>query len=226
MSPPCQPYTRRGQQRDWDDPRTAALRNMIRLIRELRPHRLAMENVPEFAHSESHKHLLTCLSECGYSFAESELCPNQFGVPNRRRRFYLIATHGKVRPWRKPTRIPQSFFDQLRAQFCSPLADSTRWHARHLGQFSEAMNLVSLEGLLKGEQVSNCFTSAYGRSPVHCGSYVDEGQEVRFFTPREVLTLLGFSADFRLPDWSAKRLWPLVGNSLSLPVVEYVVGHF
>ena len=54
--------------------------------------------------------------------------------------------------------------------------------------------------------IASCFTAAYGRSPVRSGSYliVDRGPDglptaARRFSPREILRLLGFPADFTLP---------------------------
>ncbi|MEO1366923.1 MAG: hypothetical protein AAFX50_07070, partial [Acidobacteriota bacterium] len=77
--------------------------------------------------------------------------------------------------------------------------------------------------------VSGCFTSAYGRSPVRSGSYLATSSGPRFFAPHEVLRLLGFPADYRLPAWAStspkgrKKAWRLAGNSLSLPAVRHAL---
>lgn len=227
MSPPCQPYTRRGLRRDLDDPRTAGLKNLVHLIGEMRPENIAMENVPEFSSSDSYRLLCEQLSKSGYQVAEKILCPSEFGIPNRRRRFYLVASQQKVSAW-KPiassgapiSAIPKSF-----GSFELDPAERPKWEATKIEQYSDAVDMVTPEGLVSGNEIASCFTSAYGRSPVRSGSYLADQDGVRFFTPREILALFGFPKEFKLPNWSAQKLWPLVGNSLSLAVVKYVLSH-
>ena len=94
MSPPCQPYTRRGKGRDLDDPRAASFANLLARLPAVRPRWLWLENVPGFAGSRAHAALLRALDDAGYARAETLLCPSELGWPNRRRRFYLVAARG------------------------------------------------------------------------------------------------------------------------------------
>src|SRR5688500_15108312 len=89
LSPPCQPYTRRGAQRDVDDPRARSLLTLIERMADLRPRGVALENVPAFASSRACHRLREMLDGCGYEVREQVLCPTQIGVPMRRERFYL-----------------------------------------------------------------------------------------------------------------------------------------
>ena len=73
--------------------------------------------------------------------------------------------------------------------------------------------------------VAHCFTSAYGRSPVRSGSYLATKTGVRRFSPAEILRLLGFPESFRLPpELGLEGAWRLVGNSLSIDAVRWVLG--
>jgi tRNA (cytosine38-C5)-methyltransferase len=46
-------------------------------------------------------------------------------------------------------------------------------------------------------------------------------QKLRFFTPREVLRLMGFPDWFQFPpDMPARQAYPLLGNSLNVLVVS------
>src|SRR5688500_7979710 len=98
-SPPCQPYTRRGHGRDLDDPRSASLAHLLRVVERVQPPMLALENVPGFQGSLAHERLLAIFERCGYAVAERLLCPTELGVPNRRRRFYLVASRDGLCPW-------------------------------------------------------------------------------------------------------------------------------
>jgi DNA (cytosine-5)-methyltransferase 1/tRNA (cytosine38-C5)-methyltransferase len=217
MSPPCQPYTRRGQQRDMDDPRSQAFLNVLELIKVHRPPAIALENVPEFAGSQGHRRLVGLLKQLGYFSSEVVLCPTQFGFCNRRRRFYLIAAKTPLRNWQPVMRAEREPF-QLESQPVDPQLDVAPLIRSN---FANSLDLVA-----HGQTTPTaCFTSAYGRSHVRSGSYLLTQKGLRRFSPREILWQLGFGNDYLLPDWPCAKLWPLVGNSLSIPAVRYVISH-
>eukprot|EP00929_Paragymnodinium_shiwhaense_P006971 TRINITY_DN110922_c0_g1_i1.p1 TRINITY_DN110922_c0_g1~~TRINITY_DN110922_c0_g1_i1.p1 ORF type:complete len:547 (-),score=128.55 TRINITY_DN110922_c0_g1_i1:69-1709(-) len=93
MSPPCQPYTRQGCMRDAEDARALPLLHIISVLKEIPtpPEAIVLENVQNFERSESCQRLLEVLKLRGYSWRGFLLSPRQFGFPNARRRFYLVA---------------------------------------------------------------------------------------------------------------------------------------
>lgn len=100
MSPPCQPFTRRGLGRDDGDPRSRPLLHLMDCIAEVRPRYVALENVPGFATSRTRERLLEILEASGYEVRERILCPSELGWPNRRRRYYLVAGRRGLAPAR------------------------------------------------------------------------------------------------------------------------------
>jgi len=90
MSPPCQPFTRSGKKLDNEDNRTLALQHLIRVLPQMRnpPRRLLLENVIGFEQSECRRRLLAALADLGWQAAEFALDPEDFGLPNRRPRYY------------------------------------------------------------------------------------------------------------------------------------------
>lgn len=229
MSPPCQPYTRRGHGRDVDDPRARGFLAVLAAFAEARPRWLFLENVPGFAGSRAHRRLTAVLADAGYRWHERLLCPSQLGMPNRRRRFYLVAARpdapleepavpaepvlaGDPRP-RRPL---AAFLDPAPTPELTVPAELAR-------RYRHALDIVDAED---PEAVTACFTSAYGRSPVRSGSYLAlPGGGLRRFSPREILRLLGFPAAFRLPsDLPTTAGWHLAGNSLSLPAVRAMLA--
>ncbi len=217
LSPPCQPFTRRGERRDDDDRRSQALLHLIDLLPETRPRYLALENVPAFEGSRTHGRLLEALARAGYRFREEILCPSDLGVPNRRRRYYLLAGLG---PILEPERRPGPRNDLARYLVSNPETD-LYLDPETVRRYRGALHCVdpAADGA-----VTTCFTSAYGRSPVRSGSYLRTSQGLRRFSPREILRLLGFPPSFRLPRGMPRELaWRLVGNSLSLLPVRHVL---
>ncbi|CAJ1418334.1 unnamed protein product [Effrenium voratum] len=93
MSPPCQPYTRMGLQRDLADRRAAPLKRLLELLPKLRrpPEGLLLENVVGFETSASFELLSEALCRAGLEVRQFMLSPLQLGIPNRRPRIYLLA---------------------------------------------------------------------------------------------------------------------------------------
>ena len=93
LSPPCQPFTRQGLRRDNQDRRTDSFFHLMSILGEMQtpPGYLLMENVQGFEISHTHEHFVEILHGLGYIVQEFLLSPNQFGIPNSRLRFYLLA---------------------------------------------------------------------------------------------------------------------------------------
>lgn len=217
LSPPCQPYTARGRRRDLDDPRAASLLALMSRIGESCPNYLALENVPGFCHSRVYERLMTQLQQTGYTVRESFLCPTELGVPNRRLRYYLVASRRELRPWTSP---PIDRFS-VRSILQKQVDPGLEAPAIVLQNYRHAIHVVSRDE----DQVTNCFTSGYGRSHVRSGSYLSEDGSIRRFSPHEILRILGFPSGYRLPpNLSLRQAWPLVGNSLSVPAVRHILS--
>ena len=93
MSPPCQPFTRQGLRRDRDDHRTDSFFHLMSLLPQLicPPNYILMENVQGFEISRTRSEFVETLEKVGYVYQEFLLSPTQFGVPNSRLRYYLLA---------------------------------------------------------------------------------------------------------------------------------------
>lgn len=241
LSPPCQPFTRRGLGRDLADPRTASLLTLIERIGALRPPCVGLENVPGFAGSATHARLREVLDRAGYEVRERLLCPTELGVPNRRRRFYLLASRrgwAAVRPGAAGgapgTAAKPGAGGALRplATYLDPEpAAELTVDPDLLTRYAGALDLVDPAEPGATPVITACFTAAYGRSPVRSGSYLildrnadGSPRRVRRFSPAEILRLLGFPAAFTLPpDLPHAAAWRLVGNSLSVETVRAVL---
>lgn len=88
MSPPCQPYSRRGKFLDTKDPRASGFLHLVDVLAEMRrpPTYLLLENVEGFETSDTRKLLVSTAMKRGYAFREFILSPHNFGIPNKRDR--------------------------------------------------------------------------------------------------------------------------------------------
>ncbi|CAK9802264.1 tRNA (cytosine(38)-C(5))-methyltransferase [Anthophora plagiata] len=92
MSPPCQPYTRVGLKKDVLDNRSWSLLHVLSLIPQIKTLKyILLENVKGFEKSEMRNAVLKCMNDCGFNYKELILSPCQFGIPNSRYRYYLLA---------------------------------------------------------------------------------------------------------------------------------------
>jgi site-specific DNA-cytosine methylase len=209
MSPPCQPHGIRGHQRDLDDPRSRAFVAVVRAIAAVRPRAVALENVPWFEDSASYTLLRETLEAAGYSVAGQTVCTSRLGLPVARRRFYLLARRDG------PVSLALSAPAPLRPirDFLLPNAPvDLDVDAETRARFGAAMHVVERDD---GQAVAACFTAAYGRSPVYCGSYLRDGDRLRRFAPEEIARLHGFPLSFRFPDgMRLARRWAQVGHSV------------
>lgn len=218
LSPPCTPYTTRGRQRDVDDPRAASLLHVIERIDSLRPRAVALENVAGFAGSRAHGRLREVLDRRGYAVRETGLCPSELGLPNRRPRFYLVASLDGLADWSPRCGEPVALADLVdddpdAGLWCEPSLES---------RYRGALDIVDASD--PGARTA-CFTSAYGRSIVRSGSYLRTAGGLRRFSPREILGLLDFPPGYTLPPaLEARAAWPLVGNSVSVRAVRWVLA--
>lgn len=95
--PPCQGFSSAGKRKQ-DDPRNKLFKSYVRLVNELKPRAVLIENVRGFAidfdrgsrvHNYAQK-LRELLSE-NYDVHEALLKVSEFGVPQARTRYFLIA---------------------------------------------------------------------------------------------------------------------------------------
>lgn len=218
MSPPCQPYTIRGKQRDLDDRRSEAFQRVVAAIDALRPAAVAMENVPWFAGSRSEALIREVLARHGYAVHQELLCPTALGLPAQRRRYYLVAARdGLCAP--SSSRVePQRVSDWV-----GPFDEGFAVPRALAEKYEGALHTVDAED---PEAVTVCFTGAYHRSPVYAGSYLRQQGRLRWFTPAEIARSLGFGAAFSLPDTlPLEKRYKLVGNSLSVHAVRRVLSR-
>jgi DNA (cytosine-5)-methyltransferase 1 len=218
MSPPCRPFTARGRQRDLDDPRARGLAAVLERVDSVRPPYVALENVAGFAGSRAHALTRSVLDRAGYTVRETLLCPTELGLPNRRPRWYLVAGQDRLAGWPARAGAPVALADLL-----DDPASADLWCEPDLPiRYAGALSVVDP---IDPTASTACFTSAYGRSIVRSGSYLATPTGLRRFSPREIVRLLDFPAQYRLPsDVRPAAAWPLLGNSVSVRAVRWVLA--
>jgi DNA (cytosine-5)-methyltransferase 1 len=98
---PCQSFSVAGLRKGMEDPRGNLALEFCRIANIAKPQWIVWENVPGVLSSNGGKDfasLLGALGELGYGFAYRILDAQHFGVPQRRRRIFLVGYLGDWRP--------------------------------------------------------------------------------------------------------------------------------
>jgi DNA (cytosine-5)-methyltransferase 1 len=122
--PPCQAFSVAGLREGMDDPRGNLSLVYFGLVNHLKPKWIIYENVPGLLSSRSgsdFSSLLTALASCGYGFAYRVLDSQFYGVPQRRRRVFIVGC--RTGDWRHPAAV---LFDG-KGSFGRSTAQPTTW---------------------------------------------------------------------------------------------------
>ena len=148
---PCQSFSAAGKRLGMDDPRGNLALHYLRIVRDIQPKWFIYENVPGLLSSNEGEDFATFLGEMvklGYGFAYRVLDAQYFGVPQRRRRVFVVGCADG--DWRSSAAV---LFDEK--SLCGNLASSK---PKRKGSSLFSQESVGSEGGELGR----------GRGIVHC----------------------------------------------------------
>ena len=102
---PCQSFSVAGLRKGLDDPRGNLMLTYLAIAAQYRPKWLVWENVPGVLSSNRGRDFgsfLGALGQCGYGFAYRVFDAQFFGVPQRRRRVFVV---GHLGDWRRAAAV-------------------------------------------------------------------------------------------------------------------------
>ena len=225
---PCQDLSlaRMGPRSGLRGSQSGLFHEFMRLVRGRLPRAIVLENVHGLLSSHGGRDftiVLKALDELGYGVAWRVLNSKNFGVPQQRRRVYIVAIY---RDWRGPGEV-------LFEPECGD------WHpkkSRSDGPKSPSLFQTITGDTERGPLVKSLAHCIYAESARHTGTdwsrnyvWYPEGK-VRRFTPNEVERVQGFPDDWTLPhhfdEKQADRIDSLryhaVGNAVTPPVAQWV----
>src|SRR5262249_57086936 len=95
--PPCQPFSSGGLRRALADERNM-IPEFLRAVEEIAPSAVLMENVPGLVAGDRLRYLsdiINCLRRLGYEPNWNVINAADFGVPQKRRRLFIVAMRGR-----------------------------------------------------------------------------------------------------------------------------------
>ncbi|NNU76557.1 DNA cytosine methyltransferase [Clostridium estertheticum] len=91
--PPCQSWSLAGAMKGIEDDRGKLFFEYLRILRDKQPKFFVAENVPGIvsrAHIDSFMNIKRLFADCGYNVSHQTLNANDFGVPQERKRVFLV----------------------------------------------------------------------------------------------------------------------------------------
>ena len=225
---PCQDLSlaRMGPRSGLQGRQSGLFHEFVRLVRGYHPRAIILENVLGLLSSHGGRDfaiVLKALGELGYGVAWRVLNSKDFGVPQQRRRVYIVAMH---RDWRGPGQV-------LFEPECGHWDPKAR---RSNGKKSPSLFQTIIGNTVQGPLVKSIAHCIYAESARHTGTdwsrnyvWYPDGR-VRRFTPNEVERVQGFPENWTLPqdvcEEQTQRIDSLryhaVGNAVTPAVAEWV----
>lgn len=209
---PCQDLSQAGTGRGLDGPNSGLVRRVFELLKRKRVEWVLIENVPFMLHLARGRALdevLRSLEGLGYRWAYRVVDAMSFGVPQRRRRVFILASlHCDPRSVLLADDAPRQFAPKANGT----VACGFYWTEgnRGLGWAEDAIPT------LKGG-------SAFG-IPSPPAIWRTSGEIIKPDI-RDAERLQGFEEDWTLPAAEAGRMslrWRLVGNAVNVRVSEWI----
>lgn len=108
--PPCQPFSSGGLRRGMNDKRDM-IPEFIRCLAEVQPEAFLMENVPGLLTKQARPYFETALAKLsglGYKLNWGTLLAADYGVPQKRRRLFVLGCRSKFLLFPRPTHGPNT----------------------------------------------------------------------------------------------------------------------
>ena len=237
---PCQPFSVAGKKAGFNDSQNGDLIfRIIDIIKVKQPKAILLENVSNLATIDNGKtfdRIKKELIKCGYKVYASELNASDYGVPQQRKRLYIVAFRKDlvVKNFRFPKPVtlqkyvkdilePKENIDEKKYVF--DLSFVCKGNPDYYSHSPVKLGIIGKGG--QGERVYSIngtaitVTAKSGGKFRNTGGYYINGK-LRRLTVRECARLMGFPDSFRL-NCSETQAYKLLGNSVVVDVIEYIL---
>ena len=224
---PCQSFSIAGKRGGTADKRGALMYAYLGIVETYRPRWVIWENVPGVLFSNSgydFASFLAGLEECGYGWAYRVLDAHYFGVPQQRRRVFVVG-HSDNRT----DLAAKVLFEQQGV--CGNIAAGSETQKEATAVIGKGINYFRRGGnfkyhkdkkaaTLRSSAASDCFDLVLAR----------EKKYIRRLTPLECERLQGFPDYWTRIAWRGKPAeqcpdslrYKAIGNSMAAPVMRWI----
>ena len=231
---PCQSFSIAGKRGGTADERGALMYAYLGIVETYRPRWIIWENVPGVLSSNSgydFTSFLAGLEECGYGWAYRVLDAQYFGVPQRRRRVFVVG-HSDNRT----DLAAEVLFEQQGV--CGNIAAGSETQKETTGNVGENAKYTvylahpSASRYTEADNAIDTVTARYGTGGGNTPLVVENGRQhyIRCLAPLECERLQGFPDNYTQIEWRGKPAeqcpdslrYKAIGNSMAIPVMRWI----
>jgi DNA (cytosine-5)-methyltransferase 1 len=219
---PCQSFSVAGLRKGLEDPRGNLSLTYVGILDKFRPKWFIWENVPGVLSSSKGRDFgsfLGAVAELGYGFSYRVLDAQYFGVPQRRRRVFVVGCLGD---WKSAAKVLFESESLCRnpKKIGSEKKEIAPTITRGFGDRGYDFDQIAGGGF-KIDKVSKCLTTKI-RNDLETESFIVD-KKVRRLTPMECERLQGFPDNYtKTPTSSDSTRYKALGNSMAVPVMRWI----
>lgn len=219
---PCQAFSTAGRKLGFKDTRGTLFFQYARVLNECKPKAFIFENVPNLMSHDKGKTFETITNtfkELGYHIHYKKLDAKDYGVPQSRRRVFIVGFRNDVSfafpdPIELTTTVQDLLEDKVAERY-------------YLSQsFINNYVMVSTATWNKHPQndkpIAQCLTTRMGTLRAYEDNYQTCNGRLRKLTPREGLRLMGFPDSFKIVC-SHTQTYKQIGNSIVVDVMAALI---
>jgi len=221
---PCQPFSHIGKREGFEHPTQGTMfHEIVRIIEIKKTPVLFLENVPGLInHDDGNtlKVIIDTLEAMKYKVYHTVLDASNFGIPQKRKRFYLVAflNHQIEFEFPKPPMISKNIGDVLEANITGY---SISEHLQKTYLFKKDDGRPALVDKNSTGSIKT-LVSTYHKIQRLTGTFVKDGETgIRLLTTNECKAIMGFPENFVIPV-SRTQMYRQMGNSVVVPVVTKI----
>ena len=245
---PCQAFSRLGMEKGFSDTRGTLFFEIVRIAKHHKPKIIFLENVPGLvSHNkgDTFETITNNLTNLGYKVYWKILEATMFGVPQKRRRIFIVAVRNDIKKeFSFPTgslskktmkdvmenNVEANYFiSEERYERILSLKNNgiSRFDKFIIGpdEFAHALLAVDYEANLvvdKTKPTGKFYNKQASFKKAGCkNATIINTHCLRRLTPTECKRLQGFPEDFKMPV-SNKQAYFLFGNAVPVPVVAAI----
>ncbi|WP_024470272.1 DNA cytosine methyltransferase [Treponema pedis] len=222
---PCQSFSIAGKRGGTTDDRGALMYAYLGIVETYRPRWVIWENVPGVLSSNSgydFTSFLAGLEECGYGWTYRVLDAQYFGVPQRRRRVFVIGHIDNRTDLAAKVLFEQEGVRRNTTAGCTEKKKTTESIRSCFAYYRRGGNYK----YHKAEYSSTLRNTASS----DCIDLILQNKKIRRLTPLECERLQGFPDNYTQIEWRGKPTeqcpdslrYKAIGNSMAVPVMRWI----
>lgn len=233
---PCQPFSKMGFQKGFNDPRGNLFFQIARVVEAKRPSIIFLENVANLLEHDAGRSFLTvynALAQYGYGFRYKVMDAMEYGnVPQQRTRIFIVGflDYAQCERFTFPEKIDLTV-DMNDILDRSVKHDDIYYYTTRSPFYTDLKRIVTDRKALykiydsgvsrKRHYFCPALTANMGTYPDRVPIILDD-YGIRKITPYECLALQGFPNTFRFANIPLNSAYKQCGNSVVVPVIKRI----